>query len=143
MASKFLHRIVTFDSCDLWPWLFSCIVHWLQNATPSPYLTRFRFCHKLTDASPQIYPSGGNIYYAPCNFYFSLLICRWNISNLFGFKLPSNNLSLCSLHTKSSGMLFIYILQWFMCVIGVKYLICSLNWPVSVKNLLLSNCSYA
>ena len=44
MASKLLHRILTFDFFDLWPWLFTCIVHWLQNATPSPFLTGFEFC---------------------------------------------------------------------------------------------------
>ena len=42
-ALKLLHRILTFDSVDLWPWFLTYIVNWLQNATPSPFLTQFRF----------------------------------------------------------------------------------------------------
>ena len=41
IATKLLHRILTFD---LWPWFLTYNVNWLQNATPSPFFIRFRFC---------------------------------------------------------------------------------------------------
>ena len=43
-AAKLLHRILTLDSFDLWPLFLSHIIDLLQNATPSPFLTRFWFC---------------------------------------------------------------------------------------------------